>query len=138
MASSRVSTRLYRSALASIAGDLSRRAAQNAARETARRARVNVIRAGRWDTGKLANSMTVEESPTSSPQRPRFRVRPNVPYAGFQEHGTRAHGPVRAPCMVFRPKGGGGLVFAKWVRGVTPARFMRQALDSIRTTDFRP
>jgi len=43
----------------------------------------------------------------------------------FLEFGTKAHGPVKAKRLVFRI--GGTLIFAKWVRGITARKFMREA-----------
>jgi hypothetical protein len=40
--------------------------------------------------------------------------------------------------MVFTPKGGNGLVFAKWVRGVTPGHFFRDAMRDARAADAEP
>jgi hypothetical protein len=65
-----------------------------------------------------------------------YEVASTAPYTRFQNDGTAAHGPVRARFMVFTPKGGGGLVFAKWVRGVTGAHFMEKAVDKVSLPDF--
>jgi hypothetical protein len=79
--------------------------------------------------------MTIEQV-TSDPMRAAYLVYTPVPYAIFQELGTRAHGPKRAPRMVFKPKGQQMFVFAKWVRGVEPAYFMTNALKSLSVKDF--
>jgi hypothetical protein len=57
-------------------------------------------------------------------------------YAKYQEFGTRAHGPKRAKFMVFQIRGSGPLIFAKWVRGVTPAHFMRDAIQAVKASDY--
>lgn len=67
-----------------------------------------------------------------------WEVGSNQPYTIFQEKGTRAHGPVRARFLVFTPKGSNVTVFAKWVRGVTGAHFLRNAVNAATVQDFLP
>ena len=50
----------------------------------------------------------------------------NVPQAWYTEYGTNAHGPVFAQAMHFNWKG--AEIFAKWVQGVTPMHWMRNAV----------
>ena len=52
---------------------------------------------------------------------------PKAPYAKFIEGGTRAHGPVRAAYLHF--KVGDRWVRTKWVKGIAPMPFMRQARE---------
>ena len=113
----------------------SAKAARRAARLTAQRARANVSRAGRIDTGRMRQSIEVH---TENRRRlhPAYVVGPRVAYAKYQEHGTRAHGPKNAKVMRFTPKGSNKVVFAKWVKGVKPAHFMRDALNSVKVRDF--
>lgn len=61
----------------------------------------------------------------------------NVKYAAYHEYGTGIYGPkrrpirpVRAKRLVFIPKGGNELVFAKQVRGVKAKHFMKKALQA--------
>lgn len=96
----------------------------------------NISNADLVNTGKMISSVRTEDVPGSSDLHPRKAIGTPVPYAKFQEYGTRAHGPVRAKFLRFKPKGAQGFVFAKWVRGVKPQRFAQRALDSIRPTDF--
>lgn len=49
-------------------------------------------------------------------------------YASFLEYGTRAHGPVKANFLRFKVPGG-MVVYTKWVRGITPRPFMREASE---------
>lgn len=132
----RVRTRLYKHALVSIVGDVSDHSVRKAATVAAHRARNNIYQLGRVNTGRMAKGIRVRESPTSTPIRRRMQIVSEAPYTRFQEFGTRAHGPVRARFLRFKPKGSNTFVFARWVRGVTPGRFMRRAIDSIRVTDF--
>lgn len=132
----RVSVRLYQHAIASIAGNVSQHTARKAANIAAHRTRNNIRQLGRVDTGAMVDGIVTRESPTSTPLRRRWQVRSTAPYTRFQEFGTRAHGPVRAKALRFTPKGSNTVVFAKWVRGVTPGRFLRRALDSVAASDF--
>jgi hypothetical protein len=66
-----------------------------------------------------------------------YEVGSDLPYAWFQHEGTKAHGPVRARRLRFKPKGGGAFVFARWVRGVTPSKFLTKALERLSIGDFR-
>jgi len=119
-----------------VIGGHSKAAVRRAAFHVQRRARANVKAAGRVDTGKMMNSIQAKERKQGSPLLPRYYIQANVPYAKFQENGTRAHGPVTAKALRFTPKGGGQVVYAKWVRGVTPAYFMRDAFRAITLQDF--
>lgn len=138
MARVTVKYRLYPTATASIVGGISKASARAAANATLKRAQTNIIRTGRVDTGRMYTSMHIEESRVSNPLRPRFLVKSDAPYTRYQEHGTQGHGPVRAKALRFRPKGSSTFVFAKWVRGVRPAHFMRDALAALRPSDYVP
>jgi hypothetical protein len=109
--------------------------ASHGARVAAARAQNNIKVTGRVDSTAMYRGMTIEQV-TSDPMRAAYLVYTPVPYAIFQELGTRAHGPKRAPRMVFKPKGQQMFVFAKWVRGVEPAYFMTNALKSLSVKDF--
>lgn len=121
--------------VAVVVGGQAEVAARNAAEATARRARDNIRGAGRIDTGAMIGGIVVEPA-GSSALAPAFRVESTAPHSAYQEEGTRAHGPVRARHLVFRIRGSGPLIFAKWVRGVTGIHFMQRAFDSIRAGDF--
>jgi hypothetical protein len=115
--------------------DISKRAALKATRRTQGRIQRNIRAAGRIDSGRMLQSVTIRREP-SHRLAPTFSVGARTPYAAYQEYGTRAHGPKRAPVMVFRPKGGRGFVFAKWVRGVKAAHFVRDAVRRLTSKDF--
>lgn len=82
------------------------------------------------DQGELRDSIHTEGPVWFSPFYAEGRVvagGPGIPQAHFQEFGTVAHGPVRAKAMHFIWKG--EEIFAKWVRGCTPLRWMSRATD---------
>lgn len=118
--------------------ELSKTAVRRAARRTASRANINVIRKDRVDTGRLAKSFVTREVSTTVPGIHKVRVYSRAPYAVYQERGTRAHGPKRAKFMRFKPKGSNVYVFAKWVRGVPPGNFLRDAKRALTREDFLP
>lgn len=115
---------------------VSRESAQRAGRIAAERARQNVIRAGRVDTGAMRDSMAVREDRSSDMQNRRYWIGSDLHYTGFQEHGTRGATARPGGVLVFTPKGSSTKVFAKSVRGVTPAYFLRDAMRSMSAKDF--
>lgn len=117
-------------------GSASEGAVKKAADAAQTRYTNNIRAAGLVNTGELINSVTQAAVPGSSPMKPARAVGAAAKHAKYQEFGTRAHGPVRAKALRFKPKGSSTFVFAKWVRGVRPQRFAQRALDSIRPTDF--
>jgi len=115
-------------------GDMS---SKRAASRLVPRVRENIEKAGRVDTGRMSRSTRIRQRPTGQ-QRDRYAVSVDAPHALFQEEGTRAHGPVTAKFLRFKPKGSSTFVYAKWVRGVTAAHFLRDAYHSLRLRDFLP
>lgn len=116
--------------------DITKKAALKATRRTQGRIQRNIKSAGRVDTGRMVNSVTIQRVAGGSPLYPRFTVGARTPYAAYQEYGTRAHGPATKRFMAFNPKGSRSTVFAKWVRGVKGAHFVRNAARLIRPSDF--
>ncbi len=116
--------------------DIAKRAALKATKRTQGRIQRNIKAAGRVDTGRMVNSVTIERVPGKHPLNPTFSVGARTPYAAYQEFGTRAHGPATKRFMAFNPKGSRSTVFAKWVRGVRGAHFVRNAARLIRPSDF--
>lgn len=110
-------------------------AVERATEITRGRVRANISRLGRVDSGRMRDTLDKEDI-TSDVLRPRWRVRSRQPYTIYQELGTRAHGPVTAPFLVFRVKGTPNVVRAKWVRGVEAGNFFRDALESLTVGDF--
>lgn len=94
------------------------------------RARQNIDKLGRNRTGRMKQAMVAERKDGY------YQVRAAVPYSGYQESGTRAHGPRRARVLAFQNKAG-QQVFAKRVRGVTAGHFMRDAASSLTSGDLR-
>lgn len=117
-------------------GALSEGAIQKAADVSKRRFSSNIRSDGLVNTGKLANSITTAPARGGDLLAPAVVVGSPLDYAKYPNFGTRAHGPVRAKAMRFKPKGASGFVFAQWVRGVKPHRFAERTLDQVRPTDF--
>lgn len=130
-----VKLRIDRGKLRAVVGPQVKSGVKRAAATTEKRVRANIIQADRFGRGDMLSGVQQREIP-GDPMYPKIAVGSDVKHVGFQEFGTRAHGPVRARVLAFRPFGSPRTIFAKWVRGVRPARFMRRALDSLRPTDF--
>lgn len=128
---------IHRGKVIEVVGPIAERAAYLAAQKARGYVISEIQKAGRIDTGRMIAGMQVRKV-ASGPLLRRFEVSSSAPYTMFQNDGTRAHGPRRADFMVFSPKGGGGLVFAKWVKGVTGAHFMERGLARVRAADFSP
>lgn len=111
------------------------RSVSQAAGRTRDRAKRNITAKGRVDTGRLRNSIVAEYSRSTATQI-WWKVGSNLNYAIYQEEGTRAHGPRRARVLRFKPKGSNSFVFAKRVRGVTPAHFLKDALERLSASDY--
>lgn len=127
--------RIDQNAVNRVVGHAADVAAAHGANVAAARAKRNIADAGRVDSTAMYRGMTVENV-TIEALNPRYLVYTPVPYAIYQELGTAAHGPRTAKALRFKPKGAQVFVFAKWVRGVTPALFMTNALKSLSTKDF--
>ena len=119
------------------ADGLGGRAVRRAATTTARRARENVVRAGRVRTGKMRDTIKAGKAVRHG-SRVRIQVNSGVPYSVYQEYGIGPVVPIRAKALRFVPKGGGGVVFAKRTRGFPGAFFMRDALRALNVQDFIP
>lgn len=132
---SQVRLRLDLGRLQAYGGLVSRQAVNRAADATEGRVRANIISSNAVASGQMLDKVQQKDIP-GNPMFPRTAIGSSAPHTKFPEFGTRAHGPKRAKVMVFRPKGSGHTVFARWVRGVYPRRFMRRALDQLRPTDF--
>ena len=112
--------------------------AGRAAQRTSTRIRGNIVSSGRVNTGAMLASTKARRDKRSNRIHPAYLVGPSKFYTKYQEFGTRAHGPVKAKALRFRPKGSGSFVYAKWVRGVTGAHFVQRALDDLTVADFLP
>lgn len=115
---------------------ITKQAALKAAKRTQGRIQRNIRAKGRVNSGRMVNSVTIERVPGKHPLNPTFEIGARTPYAAYQEKGTRPHGPVKAASMVFTPKGASEAVFAKWVRGIKGAHFVRDAVRLIKPSDF--
>jgi hypothetical protein len=126
---------IHRAQVISVVGPISERAAYKAAQKARGNVMSEIHAAGRIDTGRMVGGMQVRKIASRGLSRS-FEVSSSAPYTMFQNQGTRAHGPRTKEFMVFTPKGGSGVVFAKWVRGVTGAHFMEKGLQRLRVQDF--
>lgn len=135
MATVKTTLTLYPSAIASIVGGASDKAAYRAAQKVRGRAMSNIRSLGRIDTGRMLATLQVRKG-GDGPLHPQYTIGSTQFYTKFQEFGTRAHGPVRAPFLVFKPKGSSTYVFAKWVRGVKAGKFMTNAINATTLSDF--
>lgn len=115
---------------------ITKQAALKASKRTQGRIQRNIRAKGRVNSGRMVNSVTIERVLGRHPLNPTFEIGARTPYAAYQEEGTRPHGPVRAQRMVFTPKGSSRTVFAKWVRGIKGAHFVRDAVRLIKPSDF--
>lgn len=127
--------RLDLGALEATVAPMAHDAVQRAAVKATEGARQNIASDGLINTGKLANSIRWQPVP-NAPLFPKYAVGSPLDYVKYPEFGTRAHGPVSAKALRFKPKGAQGFVFTTWVRGVRPYGFMRRTLDQMRPTDF--
>lgn len=128
---------IFPGAVVNVVGPQVDNAAYRAAQRTRGRVISNIRALGRIRTGKMINGVQVRRSIGAGvPLSPRYDIYSTAWYTPLQEDGTRAHGPVRAPFMVFTPKGSNAVVFARWVRGVTPGHFFRNALRDVNVADF--
>ena len=129
---------LNRSGYVRIVGPIVDKAAYKAAQSIRSKAVANINSLGRVHTGRMKDTIRVRKQTTKVPESTAYSVGSTVPYARYQEFGTRAHGPVFAPFLVFRIRGQGRVIRTKWVRGVTPGRFMRDAMKATTIRDFYP
>ena len=115
---------------------ITKQAALKAAKRTQGRIQRNIRAKDRVNSGRMVNSVTIERVRGKHPLNPTFEIGVRTPYAAYQEKGTRPHGPVKAQRMVFTPKRSSQAVFAKWVKGIKGAHFVRDAVRLIRPSDF--
>lgn len=134
----RVKVTIDGAAVIRVVGPQAEQAAYRAAQRTRSRAVANINALGRVNTGAMKNSIRVRKGQSAEVMVKTYTVASTAPYTAFQEFGTKAHGPRRAPFMVFRVRGKGPLIFARWVRGVTPGLFMTKAAKALTVRDYLP
>lgn len=130
-----VRLRIDHSTMSSVVGDITFEAVQQAAEISRERYVANLRADDLVNSGRLVNSITTATVPRGV-LSPAVAIGSPLDYVKYPEYGTRAHGPVRAKVLRFKPKGSSTFVFARWVRGVRPYGFARKTLDQIRPTDF--
>ena len=134
----KVSVNAYTSEMDSFIAYLATSAVQGAAGRVRDRAKANITRAGRVDSGLMRNA-TVAEVRREGQQAVGMVVT-RTPYASYQHEGTANDGagfiyPRRARTLRFRGAGG-AYVFAPKVRGVKGVPFLSDALDTLTQNDF--
>lgn len=120
-----------------VIGEITDEAAYRAAQRVRGRAMSNIRSLGRVDTGGMIRGLQVRKTGAAA-LWPQYTVTSTARHTGWQEDGTRAHGPRTADVMVFQIRGSGPVIFARWVRGVTPGHFMRNAMNASTPDDFAP
>lgn len=111
---------------------------QKAAGKVRDDAKAIITAAGRVDKGTMRNATQAETARVTG-NKVVGRVVNDADHAIYQHEGTR--GPIlprRARVLRFTPKGGGGFVYARQVRGVEGIKFLTKALEQLRASDFRP
>lgn len=110
------------------------RAAEAAAKVVRDYARANLIMHKAVDTGKLLESITIQDRTRG--QFANYRVGPTVDYAEYVEEGRGPVYPVKAKALRFKPKGSSKYVFAKKVGPAKGIHFMRGAVNRLNTGSF--
>lgn len=88
-------------------------------------------------TGNLQRSIIRSSVVSRGFMRWNVQIFTELPYAIYQEKGTRGARPVNAKVLRFKPKGSNTFVFAMKTGPVPATRFMERALNSVTTADFR-
>lgn len=112
-------------------------ATQRAAGRTRDRARANIKKMHREDTGKMKQSANYFRKRVSRGEIV-YEVRLQTYYSRWQEEGVK--GPIyprNAKALRFKPKGKNFFVFAKKVNGFKGGHFLKDALNDLKPTDFR-
>lgn len=142
MARAKVFVRISAPATIRVVGPMVDQAAYRAGQAMRGRAMSNIRRLGRVYTGAMIEGLQLRRDNPGSTLIARYVLsstarspRDGFNYPAAQENGTRPHGPVRASHLVFQIRGAGPVIFTKWVRGVPPGHFMRNALAAARPSD---
>jgi hypothetical protein len=133
-----VKVSINQAAVVRVVGPQADQAAYRAAQRTRSRAVANINALGRTNTGLMKNSIRVRKDEASLALVKAYTVASTAPYTAYQEFGTRAHGPRHRKMLAFQVRGRGPWVFAKFVRGVRPGQFMRNALKALTPKDYLP
>ena len=128
---------LNRSEIARLKRRVTHTGAKAAATIARDRARQNIARKGRVNTGAMMRKVNVREV-LRSDDKSIFEVIAEAEYSGYQEEGIGPVYPVRAKFLRFKPKGKSTFVFAKKTRGFKGAHFMRDAMRAVKLSDFMP
>lgn len=134
----RVRVNIDSARVAAEVGSIVQNSVQHAAREARERAKANLVAAGRMDTGKLHQSINFRKSRGNYPVTT-YNVGTPLQYGLYQEVGTQ--GPItpkNSKFLRFKPKGSNTFVFARSVRGIDGAHYLRDAVQSMTVSDFEP
>lgn len=102
------------------------------------RAKQNISRAGRVNTGAMRNSI-VERRVRGGGRGVWYEVGSDLPYAIYQHEGTRSPIlPRRAKVLRFQAKGSSTFIFRPQVRGVKGVPYLTDALKTLTVNDFTP
>lgn len=120
---------------------LTHQVTEEAARRAAEKTRLRIIRSilvqGRVRTGDMARSIIIEPIVPYNPKRAGFKVGSNLFYYHYQNDGVRPFGPIKpGGVLVFIPKGGTHVVFARHVKGFPGGHFSEDAVRALRAKDF--
>ncbi len=128
-----------------VVSQMTRKSAYDGAQKTRGRVMKNIHRLGRIDTARMINQLQVRRDDKPNPLLIGYTVATNAtdprtgfPYPIVQEKGSRGHGPKTAPFMVFHSRKTGRVIRTKYVNGVTPGNFFKDALADARVWDFVP
>jgi len=114
---------------------ISKKSAERAAEQLKTNLRMEVLAAGRVQTGRLANDWEVAVIPARTLFGYRLAVYTRVSYARYQNDGTRGSKPVRAKALRFSPNGGPA-IFRMKSGPIPAARFMERAVGSMKVSDW--
>lgn len=143
MARVSITTRLNESEVEAAVRHHVTKAVRRAQRRTRDRAKAELTKAGRVDTGRLRNSI-VSEVVEPSGHVLRGRVVADTTYAGYVHEGTGVYGsgqpivPRRARVLRFRPRGATAFVFRPEVSGIEPTPFLKRARERVNAADYLP
>ncbi|AWN07738.1 hypothetical protein HOT31_gp067 [Microbacterium phage Hendrix] len=97
--------------------------------------RDEVYRAGRVQSGRMANEWEHTEIPALTPRGKRYAIWSPFEYTKYQNDGTRGSKPI-PPRKALRIPVGGGAIFRTKSGPITAARFMQRASGSMTVSDW--
>lgn len=135
---SSVKVNLEPNAVLNVVSNIGNQAAYRMAQKARGRVMSNMRRSGRVNTGAMVQGVQVRKVIGGNPLVLNYEVSSSASYTGYQEYGTPAHGPKFAPFMVFQIRGKGPIISKKWVAGIKPGNFFKDALAASKASDALP